>query len=224
LLRRSPVPTTRPARIRGLRFYDAAGDNQTPLGQTPLGQTPLGAPVGARPWPASAAPAPAEDERPRVHARSWFRSVGDPHRLALYSVRDAPLRGPLDPAPPAWGGEHTLRVVREFRRVPLGVSTLALALFTARAGRVAALVAALAHYVERAVSVYQPTYVLLAHSLQAPRINALLLGVQDSAALEAASPAAFSVDLLLPEIAPLLALDPDWYVHAPERERLLTSV
>ena len=95
-------------------------------------------------------------------------------------------------------GEHTLVVVREFRRVPLHASALALLLLTARAGSAAPVVAALAHFVERAVSVYQPAYLLLAHSLETPRLSMLMLGVYESAALQAAGATPFSIDTLLP--------------------------
>ena len=61
----------------------------------------------------------------RVHARSRFQSVDDPDRFALYAVHDLGAPPPLEP----FGGDHhTLRVVREFRRVPLDASALALTL------------------------------------------------------------------------------------------------
>jgi hypothetical protein len=58
--------------------------------------------------------------------------------------------------------------------------------------------------------------VLLAHSLEQPRLSAMLLAVHETAALQAASPAAFSIDSLLPEMQPLLVVDPDWYTYCPE--------
>jgi hypothetical protein len=150
----------------------------------------------------------------RVHARSRFRSVDDPDRFAVYSVHDAAGHewrdGAADP------GDHTLIVVREFRRVPLHASALALMLFTARGGRSAPVLAELAHFVERAVSLYQPAYLLLAHSLEQPRISTLLMGVHECAALQAAIPSAFSIDALLPELAPSLAHDPEWYSYYPD--------
>jgi hypothetical protein len=156
----------------------------------------------------------------RVHVRSRFRSVEDPERFAVYSVHDGDGRdwhsvGAPPTMPP---GDHTLIVVREFRRVPLHASALALMLFTARGGRGAAVVAELAHFVERAVSLYQPAYLLLAHSLEQPRIATLVMGVHECAALLAASPSAFSLDALLPELRPLLASDPEWYAYCPETE------
>jgi hypothetical protein len=85
--------------------------------------------------------------------------------------------------------------------------------------------AALAHFVERAVSAYQPAYLLLAHSLEQPRLSTLMMGVHECAALAAASPAAFSVDLLLPELAPLLGERPEWFTYCPEVEaETLTSL
>jgi hypothetical protein len=172
------------------------------------------------------APAPAglpgEPERAedlfdaRVHARSRFRSAADPTRFAVYTVHDAEAWAP--PLPVNEPGEHTLIVVREFRRVPLHASALALLLLTARGGYAAPVLAALAHFVERAVSVYQPAYLLLAHSLEQPRISALMLGVHECAALAAASPAAFSAEALLPELAPLLAERPEWFTYCPEVE------
>ncbi|MGH7279374.1 MAG: hypothetical protein ACREJG_11895 [Candidatus Rokuibacteriota bacterium] len=149
-----------------------------------------------------------------VHARSVFRSLADPGRLALYSVRGGPAPAALASDP----DHHTLIVVREFRRVPLHASALALTVWTARPGCGARLAAALAHFVERAVSLYQPAYVLLAHSLEQPRISALLMGVHECAALQAGSPAAFSVDSLLPEVDVLLATDPEWYAYCRDPE------
>jgi hypothetical protein len=155
-----------------------------------------------------------------LHARSRFRSVLDPARYAMYSVREAeaedgrPVLSPVE----AWIGEHHLSVVREFRRVPLQASALGLALFTAHPARAAAVVAALASFGEEAVSLYQPSYLLLAHSREVPWISVLLMGVQEEAALLAASPTAFSLDRLLPELRPMLAVDPEWYCYDPERE------
>lgn len=162
----------------------------------------------------------------RVHARSRFRSVDDPDRFAVYSVHDAAGHEWREPGTQA--GDHTLIVVREFRRVPLHASALALMLFTARGGRSAPVLAELAHFVERAVSLYQPAYLLLAHSLEQPRIAALLMGVHECAALQAAIPSAFSIDALLPELAPSLAHDPEWYSYYPDdaeaRAEALTEV
>jgi hypothetical protein len=146
-----------------------------------------------------------------VHARSRFRSVRHPERFAVYSVHepehDAGLTGP---------GDHTLVAVREFRRVPLQASTLGLVLFAARAGAEAQVLAMLAHYAERALRLYQPAYLLLARSFEAPGIVALITGVPSAAALESAGPTAFSIDALLPELMPLLAAEPELYAYAPE--------
>ena len=154
----------------------------------------------------------------RVHARSRFRSVGDPDRFALYSVHNADSAPLLALAGPAAESEdeHTLVAVREFRRVPLAASSLALTIFTARPGRAVQVVAAIAHFVERAVDLYQPGYLLLAHSLEEPRTCLLLMAVHDSAALGAAATAAFSLDGLLVELAPLLAGAPETYDYYPE--------
>src|SRR6059036_1379154 len=148
----------------------------------------------------------------RIHARSRFRSQEDPTRFAVYTVHDAEAWAP--PTPVSEPGDHTLIVVREFRRVPLHASALAMLLLTARPGYAAPVLASLAHFVERAVSMYQPAYLLLAHSLEQPRISALMMGVHECAALAAASPAAFSVEGLLPE----LTLRPEWFSYCPERE------
>jgi hypothetical protein len=159
---------------------------------------------------------PAEElQDPRVHARSRFESVGEPGRYAVYTVHDTEAWSPGDGRAP---GEHTLVVVREFRRVPLHASALALLLLTARAGSAAPMVAALAHFVERAVSTYQPAYLLLAHSLETPRLSILMLGVHECAALQAAASSAFSVDTLLPELEPLLTTAPEWFSYCPEPE------
>ena len=152
---------------------------------------------------------------PRIHARSRFQSVGEAGRYALYTVHDTEAWAPGDGRTP---GEHTLVVVREFRRVPLHASALALLLLTARAGSAPAVVAALAHFVERAVSIYQPAYLLLAHSRETPRLSILMLGVHECAALQAAGSTAFSVDTLLPELEPLLATAPEWFAYCPEPE------
>jgi hypothetical protein len=154
----------------------------------------------------------------RIHARSRFRSVGDPDRFALYSVHNADSAPLLALSAPAADseGEHTLVAVREFRRIPLAASSLALTLFTARPGRAVQVVAAIAHFVERAVDVYQPGYLLLAHSLEEPRTCLLLMAVHDSAALSAAATAAFSLDGLLVELAPLLSRAPEMYEYCPE--------
>ena len=154
----------------------------------------------------------------RVHARSRFRSVGDPARFALYSVHNADSAPLLALAAPAAdsAGEHTLVAVREFRRVPLAASSLALTIFTARPWRAVQVVATIAHFVERAVDLYQPGYLLLAHSLEEPRTCMLLMAVHDSAALGAGATAAFSLDGLLPEVAPLLARAPEVYEYYPE--------
>jgi hypothetical protein len=152
---------------------------------------------------------------PRIHARSRFQSVAEAGRYALYTVHDTEAWAPGDGRPP---GEHTLVVVREFRRVPLHASALALLVLTARAGSAAAVVAALAHFVERAVSIYQPAYLLLAHSRETPRLSVLMLGVHECMALQSAGSAAFSVDPLLPELEPLLATAPEWFAYCPEPE------
>ena len=157
---------------------------------------------------------PADDILdPRIHARSRFQSVLEPDRYAVYTVHDTEAWSPADGRAP---GEHTLVVVREFRRVPLHASNLALLLLTARAGFAAPVVAALAHFVERAVSAYQPEYLLLAHSLETPRLSALMLGVHECAALQAAGATAFSVDTLLPELEPLLTTPPEWFAYCPD--------
>ena len=152
----------------------------------------------------------------RIHARSRFRSQADPTRLALYTVHDAEEGAPV--AVVSEPDDHTLIVVREFRRVPLHASALVMLLLTARAGCSAAVLAALAHFVERAVSTYQPAYLLLAHSLEHPRVSTLMMGVHECMALAAANPTAFSVEGLLPELEPLLILRPEWFSYCAEPE------
>ena len=148
----------------------------------------------------------------RVHARSRFRSVVDPSRFALYSVHNA--EGTL--GPPSGFGMHTLVAVREFRRVPLDASTLGLTVFTALPGRAVQVVAALADFVERAVDLYQPGYLLLAHSLERPGTSLLVAAVRDSTALSAAAAAAFNLDALRDELDPLLAGEPECYAYCPD--------
>ena len=147
-----------------------------------------------------------------VHARSRFRSVTHPDRFAVYSVheRGEAFAGHVTP------GDHTLVTVREFRRVPLRASALGLLLFAARAGREAQVVAALAHFAERALSVFQPPYLLLARSLEQPGITVLLAGVQSDSMLESHGASVFSVNSLLPELEPLLVVEPEWYEYAPD--------
>jgi hypothetical protein len=148
----------------------------------------------------------------RVHARSRFRSLTDPSRFAIYSVHNAEgaLGMPLGPR------EHTLIAVREFRRVPLDASGLALTVFTAQPGRAVTVVAALAAFVERAVGLYQPGYLLLAHSLEDPRNSLLLTAMRDSLLLGAAAPAAFNLNDVMGELAPMLAAAPESYDYCPE--------
>lgn len=157
-----------------------------------------------------------------VHARSRYRNAADPSRFALYSVLNAdggailPFGMPLGGRPGGRQGEHTLVAVREFRRVPLDASSLALTVFSARPGRAVPVVAALADFVERAVDLYQPGYLLLAHSLEVPRISLLLTAVQDSLALGSAATAAFRLDTLLSEVEPLLEAPPECYEYCPD--------
>ena len=147
-----------------------------------------------------------------MQARSRFQSVHHPDRHAEYT-----LRAPGEPAPqPIGRGDHTLAVVREFRRVPLRASALGLVLFAARLGREAQVVATLAHFAERALSVYQPPYLLLARSIEQPGITVLLTGVQNSVLLDVPAATLFSLEGVLPELSPLLAGDPEWYAYAPE--------
>jgi hypothetical protein len=159
-----------------------------------------------------------------VHARSRFRSLRDPERVALYAVQDAHDRLLLDALRPGEDDEHTLGVVREFRRVPLEASALALALLRARPGETAAVLATLAHFVERAVSRYQPAYILLAHSREQPRLSVLLLGVDEVAALASAVPEAFSLDALLPDLRPRLAAAPEWFTYEADTSPVTTAV
>jgi hypothetical protein len=156
----------------------------------------------------------ALDGHVHVHARSRFRSVRHPDRFAVYSLHQAGETV----IEPMTGGDHTLAVVREFRRVPLQASALGLVLFAAKAGREAAVVATLAHFAERALSHYQPPYLLLARSLEQPGITILLAGIQGTSILDSYASSAFSVDPLLPELTPFLVTDPEWYGYAPDLE------
>lgn len=187
----------RPTRIRGLRLYEGRIDEPLEVARVAVASSVRGGAV--------------------FHARSRFRSLADPDRYALYSHHDAtPSRGLRFPTG-SIRDHHTLIVVREFRRVPLNASALGLILFTARPGHAAPVVAAVAHFVERAVSVYQPSYLLLAHSLEAPQLAMLITGVHECAALAAARDSAFSIDALLPELRPMLAGEPEVFAYCPER-------
>lgn len=165
--------------------------------------------------PRSAVTVPLDDGMDGlVLARSRFRSVDDPDLFALYAVHDL---GATPPTESIAASHHTLMVDREFRRVPLDASALALALFRARGGHVASAIAAVAHWAERAVSLSDPAYLLVAHSLEEPRLIALLTGVHECHALACSRASAFSVDSLLAEAGPLLMADPEWYAYcAPE--------
>jgi hypothetical protein len=156
----------------------------------------------------------------RVPASSRFRSMADHCRFARYSVHDVDGDGHR----PLARGEHTLVSVREFRRVPLNASSLALTVFTAQSGRAAPVVAVLADFVERAVGIYQPRYLLLARSLEDPRVSLLLTAVRDAAALSAAASAAFNMDPLLAELDPLLVDPPECYAYCPESTPLTDAV
>ncbi len=160
---------------------------------------------------------PAEDTR----ACSRFQSLDDPSRFAMYLVSER-TDSPFGLSFHAGAEDHTLSVVREFRRVPLHATALGLVVFTARPGRTASLVAALAHFAERAVSTYQPAYLLLARSIDAPGTVVLITGVHERAALVAMQPSAFSLDLLMPEIRPLLENAPEWYTYCHDEEEWLT--
>ena len=149
-----------------------------------------------------------------MHARSRFRSVDDPTRFAVYEVRQVPFGKP--PSLPQASDDHTLVAVREFRRVPLDASGLGLMVFNARGGCAVQVIATLAQWVERAVSLYQPTYVLCAHSLEQPRLSVLLTGVKERRALQSGRPSPFSVDLILPELVPLLETPPEYYAYWPD--------
>lgn len=149
-----------------------------------------------------------------VHARSLFQSLADPERFALYAVRA--VGAPGIPSDAGTGKDHTLVVVREFRRVPLGASNLGLLTLVARPGATASLLAALGLWVERALSCYQPTYLLLAHSLEHPRLATLIAGVNECRALAIPDATAFSVDLLLPELRGFLAEAPEWWAYRPD--------
>ena len=180
---------TRAPWIRGLRLYRTTGED-------PARETSIHALDDAL--------------ADNVHARSLFQSVQHPDRYAMYFVHEP---GETIFETP---GDHTLVVVREFRRVPLHASALGLVIFAARLGREAQVVATLAHYAERALSLYQPPYLLLARSLEQPGIIALLTGVQATSMLESGLATPFSVDHLLPEVSPLLAAEPEFYGYSPE--------
>jgi hypothetical protein len=154
------------------------------------------------------------DATPQPHARSRFRSLANPQRVALYSLSEPPA---ADAVLVRLGSDdHSLMAVREFRRVPLRASALSLTLFTARPGRAAAAVAAIAHFVERAVSVWEPAYLMLAQSLEQPRVSVLITGVHQAQALAGAAAGAFSLHGLLPELRPMLDEAPEVFEYCRE--------
>jgi hypothetical protein len=159
----------------------------------------------------------AEDDATGLHVRSRFRSLSDPGSAALYSMRDASGAHDVGDPLPSSAESHTLVVVREFRRVPLDASTLRLMLFIAGEGCAPRVIGTLAHWAERAVSAYQPAYLLLAHSLEQPRVTALLAAVHEGRALAWARP--FSAESILPDVRPWLEEEPERYVYWPEERR-----
>jgi hypothetical protein len=184
--------TIRPTRTRGLSFYRVSGGRAHRHATAPLED-------------------PIDD---LIHARSRFQSVADADLFALYAVHELGATPPLEATA---ANHHTLMVVREFRRVPLDASALALVLFRARAGCAAQTIAIVAHWAERAVSLAEPAYLLLAHSREEPRLMALLTGVHECEALAGLRASAFSVDSLLPDIDSLLMEEPEWYAYcAPD--------
>jgi hypothetical protein len=185
------VHPVRPLWIRDLRLYRASALDD---------------------WPAPGYEEPA-DAGP--HVRSRFRSLSDPECAALYSMRDAAGPSRLGDTVPLLAESHTLVVVREFRRVPLDASTLALVLFSACEDGAARVIATLAHWAERAVSAYQPAYLLLAHSLEQPRVSALLAAVHEGRAPVWTRP----LESVLPEVRPWLDDEPEPYVYWPEDSR-----
>ena len=149
-----------------------------------------------------------------AHARSHFRSVANPRRFALYSLAETPA---TDAVVVRLGSDdHTLMVVREFRRVPLYASALSLTLFTAQPGRASAAIAALAHFCERAVSAWEPSYLMLAQSLEQPRLVALFTGVHQVRALAGGRGGSFSLDALFPEIRTMLEEEPELFHYFSE--------
>jgi hypothetical protein len=168
---------------------------------------------------------PAElPEGSSPYARSRFRSRANARRFALYSMAEMPDPGSV--LVRLGSDDHSLVVVREFRRVPLFAASLSLAVFTARPGRAAEALAALAHFVERAVSRWEPAYLMLARSEEQPNLSVLLAGVPDTRALAGPAPAPFRLDGLMPELEPLLAGDPEIfdYYRAERMEELVALV
>ena len=160
--------------------------------------------------PAGRLPEPTDDLEGLLHARSRFQSVTDPELFADYTVHELGST-PFADVPPTH--HHTLTVVREFRRVPLDASALGLAVLRARGGHVASAIAMVAHWAERAVSLAEPSYLLVAHSIEEPRLITLLTGVHECEALASSRAAAFSIDSLVAEAGPLLMPDPEWFMY-----------
>lgn len=185
----SPPPT----RIRALCLYrrDGGGRPSDPLGDFRLDT--------------------------HVHACARFRSLEDPERGALYAVGETGPR--VRPGQRAWTCrrrghvEHALIAVREFHRVPLRASSLALTLFAARPGRAVSVVATLACFIERAVDSYRPGYLLLAYSMREPWVSMLLTSLRGTQG--------FSLEELRAEVGPLLQTPPERY--APDFSSVLTS-
>jgi hypothetical protein len=188
LSRASVFITPRPTRTRGLSFYRVSGGHARRQAVADLDD-------------------PLDD---LIHARSRFQCASDANLYALYAVHELGATPPLEATA---SSHHTLMVVREFRRVPLDASALALVLFRAQPGCAAQAIAIIAHWAERAVSVAEPAYLLVAHSREEPRLIAMLTGVHESEAFAGLRPTAFSVDSVLPDAGPLLMGAPEWYAY-----------
>ena len=150
-------------------------------------------------------------EGPSPYARSRFRSRTNPRRFAFYSMAEMPDPGSV--LVRLGSDDHSLVVVREFRRVPLYAASLSLAVLTARPGRAAETVATLAHFVERAVSCWEPAYLMLARSDEQPCLSVLMAGVHDPRALAAGTPSTFSLVTVMPELRPMLAEEPEIFEY-----------
>lgn len=163
-------------------------------------------------------------EGPLPYARSRFRSRTNARRFALYSMAEMP--DPSSVLVRLGSDDHSLAVVREFRRVPLYAASLSLAVFTARPGRAAEALAALAHFVEHAVSRWEPAYLMLARSEEQPCLSVLMAGVPDTRALAGVTSSTFRLDGLMPELGPLLTGEPEIfdYYRAERIEELVALV
>jgi hypothetical protein len=108
--------------------------------------------------------------------------------------------------------DHTLKMIREYRRLPLDETVLGLSALQAKRGRAADLTAALSRVVEQGIGLFSPSYLLFAHSQEVPDFHVIVVGVREVEALEGYR--RFQVRQW-ESLAALLEDTPAWFVAHP---------